>query len=119
MDAWGFVDVFHQVPNDISAVYVTASTKFVWWLDYQRVDFLVWAERFGFFSAEGHNSTLDTPATRAQEMKETLDSICFVRSLLENDELARGYEVELHGTGGQSIRRTSKGRYTRLRDAAG
>lgn len=106
LDAWRFVDAAYG--DDMSSDY-----KFIWRLDYQRADFLVWAERFGFFSGGGYNSALDRPATRSQQVKASLDAIF---SLFDADAFSNDYGVEIRGAGDRSIHSMFTDRYTKLRD---
>lgn len=111
LDAWSFVDA--ETGNAGKEENLKLKAR----LDHQRCDFLVWAERFGFFSQQGYNKALDEQS-RGWRVGRLLEGICF---LLDTDELEHEYGLEVCSTGNPSAASVQifEGRYIHLQTVLG
>lgn len=102
LEAWEFVDAYRGYEENFNY----SRTR----LDNQRAIFLIWAQKLGFFSLEGHNKALEKPAYRAGQIIDTLKHILLLFS--NTDQLIEKYGLKVAPlidvqAGSQTGRRTT------------
>lgn len=112
LEAWEFVDA--AAATAINLAY--ARTR----LDNQRLIFLDWAERFGFFRPEGHDNSLLHPERRKRQIANTFELLA--QLLSQTDALVDKYGFCLFSVGNDKDLSSEKksasfrGKFVRLKE---